>query len=132
MSSENIGYHTRSVEDDRKVVGGSFGGDFSMDTVDRLMQMFHVVIRPRGTPQIVDREGRQVRLYVSVDAGKTEKGKAALVEWRAKRAAEAEREEEEELAEQREAELEEAMRGLSHEEILRRLSQPTDTGREDL
>lgn len=127
MAHPNIGYHTRSTTDDRKLVGGSFGGEFSMDTANCLVNnLFEVIIKPSGTARFVDkRSGQEARLYMSIDADKTEKGKAALKAWHEARRIEEERAAE--LAEQRESELEEAMRGLSHEEVLRRLAlQPTD------
>lgn len=130
MAYPNIGWHARSTVDDRKLVGGSFGGEFSMDTANRLVNrlvnnLFDVVIKPSGTARFVDKSGREVRLYMSIDACNTEKGKAVLKEWREARRIEAEREAE--LEERRQSELEEAMRGLSHEEVLRRLAlQPPD------
>lgn len=122
--SENIGYHTRLYVDHTvKIVGGSFGGRIDQETVERLTRLFEVTVKPSGTPVFVDREGREVRLYLTVDAAKTEKGKAALKVWR---------EEEQRLEaiaeaqfEREQEELQAAMRGLTHEEVLRRLKANT-------
>ena len=118
--SKNIGYHTRLRSDDSiKVVGGSFGGHIDMETIERLTRLFVVKVLPSGTPIFVDNKGRQVRLYITVDAGMTTKGLEALKAWHAER----ERLEAEEVAllEAEEAEIEDLMEGLSHDEIVRRL-----------
>lgn len=124
--SENIGYHTRAYLDHtRKLVGGSFGGSVSMETVNRLTRLFTVTVKPSGRCVFVDREGRECTLYITVDADKTDIGKAAIARWRVEQAAEAERAER-----QREREAEElatAMAGLSHEEILARLLNPKES-----
>lgn len=120
--SENIGYHTRLYEDNTvKVIGGSFGGDLSIETANRLIHAhkFTVVVKPSGTPVFVDREGREVRLYLSVDVAKTEKGAATMKEWYA------ERYRKEEEARKREAdeqeEIQDLMSTMTHEEIVSRL-----------
>lgn len=118
--SKNIGYHTRLYADHNvKVVGGSFGGSIDQETVERLTRLFTVVVKPSGTPVFVDREGREVRLYLTVDPGATKVGKAALVEHQEKKRIELARLREQEEADQRE--IEDLMDGLSHEEIIRRL-----------
>ena len=118
--SNNIGYHTRLYNDvGTKVCGGSFGGSIDMETVNRLMRLFTVVVKPSGTPVFVDREGREVRLYITVDARETELGKKALAEWRKTKVQE---EEERQEREEREAEeINALMRSLSHDEIISRL-----------
>lgn len=120
--SKNIGYHTRLYKDNTvKVTGGSFGGELSMDTANRLVSAhkFTVIVKPSGTPVFVDAKGREVRLYISVDASETDAGKAAIKEWRAEKA---KLEEENERRAEREAEeLDDLMNGLSHHEIVRRL-----------
>ena len=121
--SKNIGYHTRLWADNTvKVVGGSFGGAIDMETVNRLMRLFEVAVKPSGSPVLVDREGREVRLYLSVDVESTEKGKLAMKAWHAEQTMLAEKAEAD--AEARAEDLERAMAGLSHEEILARLARP--------
>ena len=118
--NENIGYHTRLYNDHTvKVVGGSFGGRIDQETVERLTRLFDVKILPSGTPVFVDREGRMVRLYLSVDAWKTTKGIEAVKAWRKEQ--ERAEKEAEELAERQEQEIADAMANLTHEEILERL-----------
>lgn len=80
----NIGYHTRLVENHTvKVVGGSFGGSFDMDTVNRLVKShFTVKVKSSGRAVFVDRKGREVSLYVSVDPLTTDVGYDALLEYR--------------------------------------------------
>lgn len=117
---KNIGYHTRLYSDHAvKVCGGTFGGDIDHETVNRLVNTFSVIVKPSGTPVLVDKQGREVRLYLSVDVSKTDKGIEALKAWRIQR--EAERQRQEELEEKQAQEIEEAMEGLSHEEILAKL-----------
>lgn len=119
MASENIGYHTRLADGDKKVVGGFFGGRIDQETVERLTRLFEVEVGQGGTPYFIDSRKRKVRLYLSVDPGKTEKGKAALAKYReelrAREIAEVER------VERLRKEIDDLMRALDHEEILRRL-----------
>lgn len=75
----SIGYHTRLHSDNRvKVVGGSFGGSIDQETVERLAHLFKVVIKPSGTAVFVDKEGREVALYLSVDPASTAIGREAI------------------------------------------------------
>lgn len=119
--TNSIGYHTRLYSDNtKKIVGGSFGGSLDLDTVNRLAKNeFTVSVRESGVPVFVDRHGRQVTLYISVDAAATEKGIRALREW----ALANERNEETRKlqSEKEEAEIEGLLGCLSHEEIVRRL-----------
>ena len=118
--STNIGYHTRLYSDPKvRITGGSFGGDLDWKTVERLTGFFEVIVKPSGTCVFVDKEGREVRLYLSVDACRTEKGKAALEKDR--KARQEAWEKEKVMYEQQEEELEDLMKGLTHEEIVRRL-----------
>lgn len=118
--SKNISYHTRLDSNNTvKVVGGSFGGSIDMETVNRLTRLFTVIVKNSGTPVFVDREGREVRLYLAVDVGSTEKGAQALKAWRAERAKQLE--EEEAQLEREHGEIDQLMEGLSHEEVVRRL-----------
>lgn len=120
MKIKNVGYHTRLCSDGTKVCGGSFGGSVDLETVNRLVNAhLEVKVRPSGTPVFVDRNGREVWLYLTVDPRMTTKGVEALKVWNAERVRL------EEAAEEREAEwrdeLADAMVGLSREDILRRL-----------
>ncbi len=120
--SSNIGYHTRLVSNSDKVCGGSFGGTLDLETANRLVNNhFKVIVKPSGTPVFVDREGREVYLYLSVDPGKTTKGAEAIMAWRVEK--NRQDEEEERRREAQQEELDSAMSGLTHEEIIRRLSQ---------
>lgn len=117
---KNIGYHTRSRKDGTKLVGGSFGGAIDQDTVERISRLFTVVVKPSGTPVFVDGKGNEVFLYFSIDPQNTEKGKQAIKEYNLKR--ELELKKEQEILEQQKRELQEAMEGLSHSEILAKLT----------
>lgn len=81
--SKNIGYHTRLDSNNTvKVTGGSFGGSVDQETIDRLVNAhFSIKIKPSGHAVFVDREGREVNLYLTVDPLKTEKGKQAKAVW---------------------------------------------------
>lgn len=125
---KNIGYHTRLYNDNTtKVFGGSFGGSLDLETANRLINHHHydVVVKPSGTPVFVDREGREVRLYFCVDPDMTTKGLEAIKTWRKNRAREIE--EEERLVDSRQKELDDAMEGLTHSEIIRRLKSPVNS-----
>jgi len=117
MSYKNIGYHTRLRNDNTvKIVGGSFGGFIDMETVNRLVNsQFEVIVKPSGTPVFVDKSGREVSLYLSIDAGNTEKGTVAMRAYRHQMALN----EKEQEAEQ--TEIDNILSELSNEEILRRL-----------
>jgi hypothetical protein len=119
--SSNIGYHTRLCQDNtRKITGGSFGGSLDMETANRLVTVhFTVVVKDSGRAVFVDREGREVTLYISVDAGVTTKGIEALLLWRAERRKK--QEEERKRLEEEGNEVETLMSHLTHEEIVRRL-----------
>jgi NAD/NADP transhydrogenase alpha subunit len=122
--TKSIGYHTRLANNNTvKVVGGSFGGSIDMETVNRLMaHHFTVTVKDSGRAVFVDKEGREVQLYLTVDAELTEKGKTAMQAWRVKQAAKAERDQVQ--AEKEAAEVSQAMEGLSHDEIMDRLRRP--------
>jgi hypothetical protein len=116
----NIGYHTRLWTNNEKIAGGSFGGQIDMDTVERLTKAFFTVeVLNGGTPVFVDRNGRVVRLYLSVDAASTDIGKAELRVWRNEQ--ERLEQEETERRSRQDAVVENLMADLSHEEIVRRL-----------
>lgn len=119
---KNIGYHTRLYSDNAvKVVGGSFGGSIDMETVNRIAKShFTVVVKNSATAVFVDKSGREVRLYLSVDVADTEIGKVAIKEWREARAKQDA--ENEAQIEREEQEIEDIMSNLSHEEIVRRLT----------
>lgn len=116
-----IGYHTRLYgNNSHKVCGGSFGGAINTETVNRLVNaFFSVVVKNSGTPVFVDREGREVTLYLSVDAGCSDQGVQALKAWREERAKQ--EADEENRREQEQAEIDLLMEGLSHEDIVLRL-----------
>lgn len=121
MTSRNISYHTRLYSDNtRKLVGGSFGGSIDIETANRLVNShFTVVIKPSGHPVFVDKEGREVSLYIHVDAASTEQGVKALAAWRAARTKQDR--EDQARRELERAEIEELMANLPPEEIVRRL-----------
>lgn len=93
---KNIGYHTRlHLQNTVKVCGGSFGGSLDAETANRLVNAhFTVDITPSGRPVFVDRDGKKVSLYISVDPESTEAGQLALKTYRAAKHAQAEADEE--------------------------------------
>lgn len=118
--SKNIGYHTRLYGNNTiKISGGSFGGSLGIETANRLVSAYYTVtVKSSGTPVFVDRQGREVYLYITVDAGETDAGKAAMAEYYKAQAVL------EKAEEALEAEVQQALCGLTNEEILRRLSTP--------
>jgi hypothetical protein len=115
---KNIGYHTRLISNNStKVCGGSFVGEIGAETVERLVKAhFTVKIKPSGCGVFIDREGREVSLYISVDPLKTEAGEQALKEDRARRIAEQEDEDVKIAA------IDDLMAGMTADEILAKLS----------
>jgi hypothetical protein len=119
---QTICYHTRAYNNNSlKLTGGTFTGTVDMETANRIANAnFTVTVKPSGTPVFVDKQGREVYLYLSVEAASTEIGKEALRAWRVERE---KREAEEKARHDREqADIEALMEGLSHEEIIRRLT----------
>jgi len=91
------------------------------DTIERLVNNgYTVTIKPSGVPVFVDIKGREVMLYVTIDAGECSKGRAAIekhsLEQRAAREARREKDEREQAA------IESLMAGLTYDEIISRLS----------
>ena len=118
----NIGYHTRLYSDPtKKITGGSFGGSHDIDTMNRLVNAhFTVIIKPSGYPVFVDREGREVMLYTTVDVASTKKGVEAIKQYRIAKAAQEAIDDERYEAEKEK--IESLMDGMSTDEIIRRLS----------
>lgn len=113
----NIGYHTRLIGNNSvKIAGGSFGGSLEIDTANRLVNAhFDVIVKNSGRPVFVDKEGREVSLYITVDPSETEKGKAALYNWRSEQNKRI-REDEEKVSQ-----IEEILSTMSNDEIIERL-----------
>ena len=114
MTTKSIGWVTRdSNNDNLKLAGGSFGGSIDMETVERLINAhFTLAMRPSGSPTFVDRKGRHVRLYLSVDPRITKAGQRLMAQ-----DAERRRNVERKL----DRELEDLLNGLSTEEAIERL-----------
>lgn len=115
--SNNTGYHTRLHSDNTvKVTGGSFGGQIGVDLVERLVKShFTVKIKPSGSGVFVDKQGREVSLYLSVDPLTTSAGKAAKAEFIKQESAKQEEDEE------KRTEIENLMNELTVDEILKKL-----------
>lgn len=114
---KNIGYHTRLFSDPTvKVIGGSFGGDISMKTVDRLVEAhFSVKIPESGQARFVDKAGREVWLYMTIDPLSTSVGKEAMNEyWK-------ERQLKKEDEDRKREEIETLLEGMTPDEILAKL-----------
>lgn len=114
MTRKSIGYHTRSKANNNiKLTGGSFGGSIDLETVERLVKShFTIEILPSGSLTFVDREGRQVSLYLSIDPTMTEAGKRILAEDAEKRRI---------AARTLDDRLDALLDGLSTEEAIKRL-----------
>ena len=115
---KSICYHTRGAMTGNKVMGGSFGGAFDLETVNRLIRYhkYTVVVKPSGNPVFVDVAGREVHIYFSVDPRMTDAGKEALDADRQKRLAAQVQEE------AKERRVNELIANMSTEELLERLS----------
>ncbi|UTC28513.1 hypothetical protein GURKE_05110 [Brevundimonas phage vB_BpoS-Gurke] len=114
---KNIGYHTRLRKNHTvKAAGGCFGGDFGMETANRLVKHhFTVTMTPSGRPVFVDRQGREVTLYMTVDPETTEAGKAAMADYRRAQAAA------QKVEDEKARRVEELMDTMSNDEIIQRL-----------
>lgn len=115
--SKNIGYHTRLDGNNTvKLTGGSFGGSFDIETVNRLVKShFTVSVKNSGRLVFVDKTGREVSLYFTVDPQATEAGQVVLKEYR-KLAAWREQQEDAKMAR-----VNELIDGMSADELLKRL-----------
>ncbi len=96
--ANNICYHTRLHDAQHtKVTGGSFGGSIDMETVNRLVKAhFTVQYTNSGRAVFVDKNGRPVSLYITVNPESTEVGKQA---WEGQRAQRLEKQRQEEAKE---------------------------------
>lgn len=117
MGHQSIGYHTRDgMNNTVKLTGGSFGGAIDMETVNRLVKShFTVKVRNSGSPVFVDRQGREVSVYITIDPGNTDAGKAALAEDRRARAAL------QSVEDDKRRQVENLLDGMSADEALQRL-----------
>lgn len=115
---KSISYHTRANMGDNKIMGGSFGGSFDIETVNRMIKYhkYTVVVKPSGSPVFVDRDGREVNIYFHVDPRQTDAGKAALDADRQNRLAAQVQEE------AKERRVNELIANMSTDELLERLS----------
>jgi hypothetical protein len=88
-----IVYHTRNTQGG-KIQGGTFGGTFDQETIERLVTSWFTVRElPSGSLCFVDQAGRDVSLYIQIPADGCKAGRI-LLEAQAKRRAEAEAAEE--------------------------------------
>lgn len=115
---KSIGYHTRlHTNNNVKIVGGTFGGDISLETANRLVSShgYTVIIKPSGNPVFVDKEGREVSLYFTIDPALTEIGRKAIEENNRKQAALRR------IEEEKEEEIYNILSSMSNDEILKLL-----------
>jgi hypothetical protein len=117
MTKITIGYHTRLYgQNSVKVTGGAFGGSLDLETANRLVKHhFTVIVKQSGTPVFVDREGREVTLYITVDPGSTEAGKLAIAADRA------ERDNRAKIEDEKRARVNELLDGMSMDDALKLL-----------
>lgn len=113
-----IVYDTRSYNNDTvKISSGSFGGNIDWSTINRLVNsQFEVMVKNSGSCVFVDKSGREVCLYLAIDASKTDKGKISLKEFykEKERMADLERMENDRIKD--------LLDSMTNEEILARLS----------
>lgn len=114
---KSISYHTRANMGDNKIMGGSFGGSFDLDTVNRMIKYhkYTVIVKPSGSPVFVDRDGREVNIYFHVDPRSTEAGKAALDQDAQRRLLL------QQVEEAKEREVNDLLSNMTNDEILERL-----------
>ncbi len=115
---KSIGYHTRlHTNNNVKIVGGTFGGDISLETANRLLSAhgYTVIIKPSGNPVFLDKEGREVSLYFTIDPALTEIGRKAIEENNRKQAALRR------IEEEKEEEIYNILSSMSNDEILKLL-----------
>lgn len=83
-------YHFRN-KNGTKVLGGSLSGSVARDlnaAAEEIIARLGVAVTNGGRVHFV-RNGQEVFVYLSVDASETERGRAALEDWRKAREAEA-------------------------------------------
>lgn len=115
---EQIFFRAMSLDGKSVIRSGAFPGPLSVDTLNKLVSThFSATVRPGGLPCFADNSGKEIRLYVTVDAALTDCGQEALRRYYAERRA---REREESLKEER---IKTLMDSMTTDEILRRLSE---------
>lgn len=80
MEYSNISYHTRLHSDNsKKIIGGSFGGNCDIDTINRLVNAhFNINIKNSGIAVFVDKELQEVDLYIKITPTMSDKGKQLI------------------------------------------------------
>lgn len=117
---KSIVYHTHSM-DGVKLCGGSFSGVVDMETVNRLVRAYFTVsVSNSGRAIFIDRKGSEVLLTLTINAGSTDAGAAAVKAWRIEQKARAE--EAARTEEMQRMELEALLRGMSHADAVDRLT----------
>lgn len=119
MGHKSICYQTRLDSNNAvKLTGGSFSGAIDSETVNRIVKaFFSVKVKPSGRLVFVDKEGREVSLYLSISPEDTDAGKAAQAEYLKERA------QLQRVEEEKERQINDLMGNLSSDEIIRRLSE---------
>ena len=119
---KNIGYHTRlDGNNSVKIIGGSFGGSLDVETANRLVKShFTVKVKPSGRTVFVDNEGREVSLYITIDPDFTNAGIEAMNKYHIEK--ERLDQEREDQGQQESETIQSLMEGLTHDEIVKRLS----------
>jgi hypothetical protein len=112
-------YREYELNTGRLLASGSFHGEVNPDTIEMMVNRYDAEVTNSGDVHFVNRRGDKISLYIHVYPKNTKKGQNAYKSWRV--------EEEKGLAaeyakiEKEKEAIEEAMRGLSNEEILVRL-----------
>jgi hypothetical protein len=116
---KSICYHTRLDGNNTiKLTGGSFSGSIDSETVNRIVKAFFTVkVKPSGRLVFVDKQEREVSLYLSISPDDTDAGKAAQAEYLKERGQLQKAEEE------KERQINDLMGSLSSDEIIRRLTE---------
>lgn len=119
---KSICYHTRlSGKDSVKVCGGSFGGQVDMETVEQLVKnQFTVVIKNSGHAVFVDKEGREVNLYINIDPLSTKVGKDSKAKHNKETSERIERDKK--IEAEKRSRLEAIMENMTNEEIIEKLT----------
>lgn len=119
---KNICYHTRlSGKNSVKVCGGTFGGQIDMETVEQLVKsQFTVTIKNSGNAVFIDKEGREVSLYINIDPLSTKVGNEAKAKHNKENSERVERDKK--IEEEKMSRLEAIMESMTTEEIIAKLT----------
>jgi hypothetical protein len=113
-------YHTRCYRSGSKLSGGTIHADNYQDAIEKISRMFQVAMTPTGNLYYIDKQNRDVYLYISIHPEYTINGIEQVKSIRAERTKRQQIAYTEE--ERKRVQLESILDGISIDEAIEKLS----------